>query len=81
MPAKPDKRPEWKMPEWMEPYRDLFHNTGGNSIEDMMNDHRTTVFENAPRAILCVAVKSQVAFLTDLYKRGALRISSPSSTK
>ena len=63
---------QWTMPKWMEPYRGLIRNTGGNSIEELYNDHTTTVFENAPRAILCVAVKSQVDFLRLLHERGML---------
>lgn len=68
----------WVMPDWMEPYRELINNTGGNPIEELMNDHTTTVFVNAPRAMLCVAVGSQVALLTQLHDIGAL--SRPSET-
>lgn len=59
------KKSTWKMPKWMEPYRDMIGNTGGNSIEDLMNDDgvNSTVFNNAPRALICVAVKSQVGLL------------------
>ena len=62
----------WVMPEWMEPYRDLINNTGGNPVEELMNDHSTNVFVNAPRAMLCVAVASQVMLLTHLHEGGAL---------
>lgn len=62
----------WKMPRWMEPYRAMIVNTGGNSIEDLMDDHATTVFANAPRAMICVAVKSQVALLEALHSKGVL---------
>lgn len=64
----------WKMPKWMEPYRDLICNTGGNSIEELMNDDGTNsnVFNNAPRALICVAVKSQVGLLQDLEAHGFL---------
>lgn len=61
---------KWKMPAWMEKYRDKINNTGGNEIEGLMNDDGTesNVFINAPRALICVAVKSQVALLERLHK-------------
>lgn len=61
----------WDMPEWMEPFRALI-STGGNPVEDLMNDQRTTVFANAPRAMLCVSTKDQVALLVQLHEQGAL---------
>jgi hypothetical protein len=61
------KKKPWKMPKWMEQYREDFNNTGGNSIEDLHNDDHTTIFENAPRALLCVAVHAQVHLLEKLY--------------
>lgn len=65
----------WTMPRWMEPYRAKITNTGGNSVEDLMNDDGTNsnVFNNAPRALICVAVKSQVAMLEVLHKAGHLK--------
>lgn len=60
------------MPGWMEPYRELIHNTGGNSVEKLMNDHATTVQVNAPLALICVAVQSQVSLLCTLAKEGRL---------
>jgi len=62
---------EWKMPEWMERYQEHITNTGGNPIEELMNDDGTNsnVFNNAPRALICVAVKSQVALLEILHHR------------
>lgn len=68
------KKVEWKMPEWMEPYREYINNTGGNSVEDLINDGgQSTVFNNAPRAMLCVAVHSQVALLNMLHGKGKLK--------
>lgn len=66
------EKKKWVMPEWMEKYRELFNNTGGNEIEELENDHTTTVFENAPRAMICVAIHCQVALLTALKKNGFL---------
>lgn len=65
---------QWKMPDWMEPYRYFIVNTGGNDVEELMNDNGTNsnVFNNAPRALICVAVKSQVALLVELHKEGKL---------
>lgn len=64
----------WKMPDWMKKYEDLIVNTGGNSIEELMNDDGTNsnVFNNAPRALICCAVKSQVSLLEGLHKNKEL---------
>ncbi|MDD5060741.1 MAG: PRTRC system protein C [Candidatus Marinimicrobia bacterium] len=56
---------KWTMPDWMEKYRPYFRNTGGNSIEDLMND-TSTIQENAPRAVIACCVNSQVLFLAAL---------------
>ena len=50
---------DWKMPEWMEPYRDLFNNTGGNSVEELQNS-KATIVENAPMAMIAAGMKMQV---------------------
>jgi hypothetical protein len=63
---------KWKMPEWMEPYRELVNNTGGNSVEELENDTSTSMFINAPRAILCCCVHSQVQLLTMLHNKGLM---------
>lgn len=63
---------QWTMPAWMEPYRERIKNTGGNSIEDLMNDDRSTMFNNHVRAALCIAIKSQVALLEHLHRDGIL---------
>lgn len=60
------------MPEWMEPFRDKIVNTGGNPIKELANDHTTTFFGNAPRAALCIAVKSQIELLTRLNDEGII---------
>lgn len=67
----PKAKRNWTMPKWMEPYRDLIGNTGGNSIEEMMNDDSSPAI-NLPRAVLAVAVKSQVGLLHTLRERGML---------
>lgn len=69
------QRKKWKMPTWMEAYRKSILNTGGNPVEDLMNDDGTNsnVFNNAPRALICCAVKSQVALLESLHESGSLK--------
>ena len=65
------KAESWKMPKWMEPYRQSIVNTGGNSVEEMVND-RSVVQVNAPRAMLAACVTSQVALLISLQRQGYL---------
>lgn len=66
----PDNK--WTMPSWMIPYMEHISDTGGNSIAELMNDHKTTVFENAPRALICTAVQAQVRLLMRLHNAGLL---------
>ena len=75
-----DKRKDWTMPTWMEPYRSWIVNTGGNSVEEMMNSN-VDVRINLPVAMLSVAVQSQVALLNRMHQEGALRVPSPSPAK
>jgi hypothetical protein len=63
---------KWKMPAWMEPYRDSFCNTGGNSIEELMNDRSTNIANNAVRVALITAVDAQVGLLCRLRERKVL---------
>lgn len=70
--STPRKRKKWVMPAWMAPFRDAICNTGGNSVEELMNDHESNPFTNHIRAALCVAVKSQVSLLNELHRRGKL---------
>jgi hypothetical protein len=70
------KRKLWTMPIWMEPYRELIINTGGNSVEELMNDD-TSPLINLPRSILAACVKSQVGFLSLLYERRMLSFTTP----
>jgi hypothetical protein len=62
----------WTMPDWMEPFRELIVNTGGNPVEELVNDQHTTAVVNAVRAGLIVAVASQVALLGRLHRDGHL---------
>lgn len=62
---------KWRMPKWMRRYAPLIVNTGGNDIEEMVND-RTDPVVNLPRAVLAACVKSQVSLLTRLRSEGEL---------
>jgi hypothetical protein len=65
---------KWVMPAWMEPYRSMIVNTGGNSVEEFMNcdSKNCNLFTNGVRALLCTATTSQVALLEQLHKAGKL---------
>ncbi len=60
------------MPDWMEPYRQLISNTGGNPIEELMNDTKTNARSNMIRAALIVSVDCQVKLLARLHHLGLL---------
>jgi hypothetical protein len=61
---------EWVMPEWMEKYRPFICNTGGNPVEELVNDHDSNVQNNWIRTALIVGVKSQVGLLITLHEKG-----------
>lgn len=70
------KTPEtkaWEMPEWVEPYRSVICNTGGNSIESLMNDKSTNMHNNAVRSVIIACVSSQINLLAALHETGCLR--------
>ena len=63
----------WVMPEWMEEYRIYLEQfTCGNPIEELMNDHHTTIIGNAPRAMICVSLKGAMSMLEKLHLNGHL---------
>jgi hypothetical protein len=64
---------KWVMPEHLEPFRKYIANTGGNSIEDLMGDRTTTMFNNSIRAALIVGCESQISLLQSLHKAGLLK--------
>lgn len=64
---------KWVMPDYLEKYRDFIGNTGGNSIEELMNDIETDAFNNVVRSALIVSVESQINLLKRLYKHGFLK--------
>lgn len=69
--SKKEKPEPWTMPVWMERYRSMIVNTGGNSVEDMMNGNADPIV-NLPLSTLQACVKSQVAFLQTLQRHGKL---------
>lgn len=74
-----DEKQEWVMPEWMEPYRDLFANTGGNSIERLVNLPASTGKTNIILSTLACCAESQLTLLGRLRNRDMLvPIATPS---
>ena len=69
----PPARTEWTMPPHLERFREHITNTGGNSIEILMNDHRSNLRNNGIRACLCVAVQSQMSLLENLHEQRLLK--------
>ncbi len=67
---------QWKMPKWMERYRELIRTRGNRTVEEMMSD--TLGDMNSPHAVLRersmsnYAVAAQINLLNDLYQRGLL---------
>ena len=63
----------WALPDWMKPYVCQLSNVRDEKdVVRLMNNHTATVFENAPLALMCVALKSQVHLLQRLYRLGFL---------
>lgn len=65
----------WEMPEWMEKYREHIGNTGGNSVEDLLDrlaNEKSLMKTNWPVAVLAIAVESQVDLLKRLHRAGLL---------
>lgn len=70
-----EERIEWVMPQWMEPYRADIVNTGGNTIEELMDvyhNDKSVSMTNLPLCILAVSCASQVALLNRLQSAGLL---------
>ncbi len=62
----------WVMPEWLEPYRDLIGDTGGHSVEELMNDWTSGFHDNYMRAARMMAVNAQIELLRRLRGEGLL---------
>lgn len=67
----------WKMPKWMERYRELIKTRDGRAVEEVMSD--TSGDMNSPHADLRersmsnYAVAAQINLLNDLYQRDLLK--------
>ena len=66
---------KWKMPAWMTPDAGLVSDTGGNTVEDLMNrdSKEANIVINAPLALMCASVAAQVTLLEKLHARGDIR--------
>lgn len=62
----------WVMPEWMEPYRNLIQNTGGNEIEWLMNQPDGIGRSNLVLSALVISVDSQVTLLHRMRHKGLI---------
>lgn len=70
------ERTTWVMPAWMEPYRALINNTGGNTIEELIDDfnnERNLMRTNVVRFALAMGVYAQVNLLGTLHDNRLLR--------
>ena len=65
------KKRKWKMPKWMEPFRDDICNTGGNTVEEMVNGNADPL-TNLPLSTLQACVKSQICLLERMAHGGKL---------
>ncbi len=63
---------EWVMPDWMERFRDFIRDTGGNTVEDLMNDTDSNSQNNHIRWAMKVSVADQVKLLGVLVAAGEL---------
>lgn len=70
-PEEPRAKGTWVMPLWMERYRMHFVNTGGNTVEELMNSH-VNFSTNMPLALLHECILSQVALLKRLHQVGLI---------
>lgn len=62
----------YAVPDWMRQYLPLFHNTGGNDVEDLLHDEDTNMFANSIRYMLIVSARSQFALLMDMRSKGLI---------
>ncbi|MDB6020789.1 MAG: hypothetical protein JWQ04_646 [Pedosphaera sp.] len=62
----------WTMPKHLEKYRGAIGDTGGNSIEALMNDADTTEFNSRVRLHVIFVVEAQLRLLERLHKKGKL---------
>lgn len=70
--SEADPGDPWTMPDWMERYRPLICNTGGNTIERLMSLTERQRRANLILASLELCVSSQIALLFRLRAAGLL---------
>lgn len=68
------EKKKWVMPEWMEQYRPLFVNTGGNTVEELMNrlNEEGLAFSNSVVFTLACGIYGQIGLLQNLYEKNLL---------
>ncbi|MFN1233380.1 hypothetical protein [Enterobacter hormaechei] len=62
----------YAVPDWMRQFLPLFHNTGGNDVEELLHDEGTNMFANSVRYTFIVSARSQFALLMDMYSKGII---------
>jgi len=65
----------WVMPDWMEPYREHIRNTGGNTVEDLidrLHHEEGLAFSNIIVYVMAASVESQVQLLMCMREAGCL---------
>jgi hypothetical protein len=71
-----EKAQPWVMPDWMRPYESSFQNTGGNTVEDLMNrllQERNLAASNIIVFTMAASISAQVDLLHRLRWRRLLR--------
>jgi hypothetical protein len=63
----------WVMPEWMEPYRGLIADTGGNPVEWLMSLGGKDTKSNLVLGVLAISVSAQVSLLCTLHAKELLK--------
>lgn len=62
----------YAVPDWMRQFLPLFHNTGGNDVEELLHDEDTNMFANCVRYMLIVSARSQFALLMGMHSKGII---------
>jgi hypothetical protein len=68
------KKKKWTMPEWMEPFRKFLTEPDGAEEYKNCDGVNCNVVVNAPRALLCQTVSSEIGLLYRLHEEGQKRM-------
>ena len=69
------KQKPWAMPAWMEPFRKALESLhGGNTVEELMNNHDADMENNCVLAAFCISMINCVGTLGKLKEQGLLVI-------